>query len=104
MSAFKDAVADDVKGVFLNADEFSDYHDIDGERVLCQIDSDVTGPAKADLEGVFVNTVVVYVASLDLVRRPVEGQPISIDGRLFFVANVSDEQGILAITCGANDQ
>lgn len=104
MSAFKDAVAADVNGVFLNADEFADWHDLDGERVKCLIDTDVTGEAKPELEGVFINALKIYVASCDLVRRPIEGEHFSVDGSLHFVRRVSDEMGLLVITCEVNDQ
>lgn len=104
MSAFKDAVAKDVGSVFLNQDEFADWHDIGGERVKCLIDTDVTGEAKAELEGVFINALRIYVASCDLVRRPIEGEHLSVDGSLHFVRRVSDEMGVLVITCEANEQ
>lgn len=107
MSAFKDAIAADVRNVFLNADEFSDYHDIDGERVLCQIDRNVIGEANGTmahpLEGVFVNTLTIYVGS-DAIEKPVEGQILSVDGSMHGVRSVSDEMGMLVIVAEANEQ
>ena len=33
MKTFKDFSAADVQNVFLNLNEFADYHDIDGEKI-----------------------------------------------------------------------
>jgi hypothetical protein len=107
MSAFKDAVATDVKAVFLNADEFSDYHEINGERVLCQIDKNMIGEASDTqshpLEGVFVNTLTIYVDSNDI-EKPVEGQLLSVDDSMHIVRSVRDEMGVLVIVAEAHDQ
>lgn len=103
MSVFKDAAASDIKRVFLNADEFSDYHDIDGERVLCQIDKNVTKGAAASLEGVFINSLTIYVSSEDI-EKPVEGQILSVDGSMHSVRSVSDEMGVLVIVAEVNEQ
>ncbi len=104
MSAFKDALAVDVKKVFLNADEFSDYHDLDGERVLCQIDKNlIDGAQGTETEGVFVNTLTIYV-SADDIEKPVEGQILSVDDSMHIVRSVSDEMGILVIVAESNEQ
>lgn len=103
MSAFKDAVQADVKNIFLNIDEFAEEHDIDGETVLCIIDSDVMQGAPVTLEGVFVNSKNVYFASGDIVA-PVEGEMMRIDGSFHIVQRVSDEDGVLVVTVTENDQ
>lgn len=102
MSAFKDAVRKDVQTTFLNLDEFADYHEINGEQVTCVIDKDVTGEAptakgNVTIEGVFVNSVTVYVAENALRARPVEGERLEVDGSLHIVRSVSDEAGMWVI-------
>lgn len=103
MSAFKDAVANDVMAVFLNEDEFADVHEINGERVSCVIDTDLTNGAGANLEGVFVNTLNVYVREGDI-DTPVEGAILSVDGSMHLVRSVSVENGMLVIAAEANEQ
>ena len=103
MSAFKDAVAKDVMAVFLNEDEFADVHEVQGERVSCVIDTDVTQGAASSLEGVFVNTVTVYVRVGDI-STPVEGSVLSVDGSMHLVRSVSVEDGMLVIVAEANEQ
>lgn len=106
MKSFKEMLADDVKAVFLNANEFSDYHDLNGERVLCQIDKNIvedSGAGAHPLEAVFVNTLTIYVAAGDI-DKPVEGQILSVDDSMHIVRSVSDEMGVLVIVAEANEQ
>lgn len=107
MSAFKEAVRKDVKGTFINFDEFAYWHTLNGKKVLCIIDKDITSEVAArnrDLEGVFLNTLTIYVEDLDLNPRPVEGELLKVDGSFHLVQSVSDEDGVYAIVCVENQQ
>lgn len=103
MSAFKDAVANDVMAVFLNEDEFADVHEVNGERVSCVIDKNLMQEADASLEGVFVNALTVYLREGDI-DTPVEGAILSVDGSMHLVRGVSVEDGMLVIVAEANEQ
>ncbi|MBR1953289.1 MAG: hypothetical protein IKA32_11955 [Lentisphaeria bacterium] len=102
MSAFKDAVAKDVTAVFLNLDEFADRHNLNGRDVICLVDKDLTDPykqtASSPLEGIFVETLNIYVRPEDMERRPVENELLYLDDKMYFVVNVSDENGLYVIT------
>lgn len=107
MSAFKEAVHKDVKKTFINFDEFAYRHDLNGKEILCIIDKDITSETEArnrDIEGVFLNTLTIYVESSDLQHRPVQGELLKVDGSFHLVKSVSDEDGILAIVCVENEQ
>ena len=109
MSAFKDAVAADVKNVFINVDEFAEEHDINGLIVKCIIDKNITAENPYDttsnrLEGVFANTLTIYVASIDVPIFPVEGELLRVDGSLHIVRKVSNEMGVLEIVAEASEQ
>lgn len=109
MSAFKDAVAADVKNVFINIDEFAEEHDINGLIVKCVIDKNITAGNSFDtsgnpLEGVFTNTLTIYVASRDVPVFPVEGELLRVDGSLHIVRKVSNEMGVLEIVAEASGQ
>ena len=105
MSAFKDAVSRDVKTVFINLDEFADEHVFDGQTVSCIVDKDLTSGANDTishpLDGVFLETLTIYVDAKDITPQPVEGQRIEFDDKRYFVRNVSVEDGILAIVVEA---
>ena len=102
MSRFKDAVAADVKSVFLNLDEFADMHDINGVKIRCVVDVDEIGEA-AQFVGVFKNAVTVYVAVGDM-EAPVEGEIFRLDGSLHEVRRVNIEGDMLVIVAEANEQ
>lgn len=108
MSAFKDAVKNDVKSVFINQDEFADEHVLNGQTVICVIDEDLTttisDTVANPLYGVFVNMLKIYVSPDDLDSVPVEGEVLNVDDKICLVRKVSVEQGILVITAEANEQ
>ena len=108
MSAFKEAIAKDVKGVFINLDEFADKHFINGDSIPCIVDTDITkekGSAYGGIayEGVFINAITIYVAEADI-QRPVEGELLDLDGVNHTVRNVSSEAGVLVILAEVNAQ
>lgn len=108
MSAFKDAVAKDIKSVFINIDEFAYEHDLNGKTVRCVVDKDVIDGAKGTvanpLYGVFLNAITIYVDAKDIDRKPVEGELLSLDKKRYVVRNVSVEDGILVILAEVHDQ
>ncbi|MBE0470508.1 MAG: sugar transporter [Methyloprofundus sp.] len=108
MSRFKDAVAKDIKQVFINPLEFADQHDINGELVDCMIDSDILKERNAQTyaefaEGVNLAQKVIYVALADLPQSPIRGELFFLDGKRFIVDDVAENDGMLEITIGAND-
>lgn len=107
MSAFKDTIKKDIE-TFLNIDEFADRHELNGREIVCLVDKDVTDEAKVSvrnpLEGVFDNTLTIYVKSADLEREPVEGEIFRLDKELYVVASVSSEMGMFTIVAEAKQQ
>ena len=109
MSLFKDTLAKDVKSVFINLDEFADEHILDGKTVVCIVDKDLTtglndSRTSRQFEGVFVNTLTIYLDAKDVETQPVEGQRIKLDDNWYFVRNVNIEEGIFVIIVEANEQ
>jgi hypothetical protein len=102
MSRFKDVVAKDMDSVFLNLDEFAEYHMLDGKRIKCVVSVDVEKSATP--EGIFISTLTVYVKASSLAQKPIEGELWNIDGEFHFVRNVSDEMGMLVVVTEANAQ
>jgi hypothetical protein len=108
MTRFKDAVAADIKGTFINALEFADLHDINGTELLCVIDGDIIQERNARTyseyaEGVFKSQKMVFVAVDDLPERPVKGEIFRLDGELYMVDECAENMGVLEITIEAND-
>lgn len=103
MKSFKDIVAADVKAVFLNEAEFADYHEINDQRILCQLDKNLTTEAEKGLEGLFINAITVYV-SADSMEKPVEGALWNVDGETYLVRSVSEEGGMYVVVAEAHLQ
>lgn len=104
MSRFKDAVHNDIKAVFLNLEEYGEWHRLNGVSVQCVIDKNLTqGTDMGQIIGVFANILTVYVSGDDI-QAPVEGEILSIDGSLHLVKSVSEEGGMLVIVAEANEQ
>lgn len=104
MFTFKDAVDSDIDDVFVDTDEFADPHVINGKRVECVIDTIVTqGGKDAAHLGVFLNQIRVHIRE-GLIKTPVEGQAVKVDGIRFAVRSVSREMGMIVFTAEKNSQ
>ena len=105
MSSFKDVINNDVKTVFLNADEFADEHIINGKKMTVQIDDNeaIERQLKAyQNTGVYVRQMIIYVSADDFGKMPYIGQVINLDGIVYRAVDVSNEAGIYAITIERN--
>ena len=97
MSWFKDMVREDAEEVFLNAEEFAEKHKINGKKVVCIVDTDISDNAKlASLLGVYDNSVVIYVKEGTLPEPKVKSR-LNLDGSLHQVTKTMIEDGMLVI-------
>ena len=105
MSAFKDVVAEDIHRTFLNTDEFSDIHMINGKEMPCQLDSNEQIEREKrmnqNIDGVYLNQKLIYVAASDYGPMPKQGSLVTMDGRKYRVADAIDEGGVYSITLEA---
>jgi hypothetical protein len=108
--SFKDAVAADVKNVFINGLEFADEHDVDGNLIQVVIDDDVLdersgrdGGGLPYADGVFRSMKRLYIAEVDLPRRPVKGELMSLDGEDYLIEKCVSNMGVLEIDIEANE-
>ena len=106
MSAFKDIIANDVHQTFLNIDEFSDTHKVNGKNMPVQIDTNEQIEREKrmnqNVDGVYTNQKLIYVAASDFGPMPKQGTILNLDGKIYRVADAVDEYGIYSITIEAN--
>lgn len=109
MSNLKDVVKKDTE-LFLNLDEFSDIHDINGKEMLVIVDNDLlkdrprqSVEAYHAASGVYVAEKVIFVRESDLGYTPVIDQKFYLDGNLHMVTGCNSQMGILEITLTANE-
>ena len=109
---FKDLIREDVKNVFMNPEEFSDLHTLNGVEVPVQIDNNEQIEREKrfnkNMDGIYVNQKLIYVSAEDYKKAPgraglpKQGPTRSLDGRVYRVADAIDESGIYSITLEAN--
>ena len=106
MSAFKDIIARDVHQTFLNIDEFSDTHKVNGKDMPVQIDTNEQIEREKRMnqnaDGIYMNQKLIYVAASEFGPMPKQGAILNLDGKIYRVADAVDEYGIYSITIEAN--
>ena len=102
MTTFKDDVERDIKNVFIDLTEFSDYHTVDGVIIPCIVNSH-TGDKS--LHGDFMT--LHFKATDYTVKRerlPRHGEWIYLDGKRYDVISVQNDMGVAKITISAYRQ
>ena len=103
---FKEIIAADVHDVFMNTDEFSDMHMVNGVRMAVQIDSNEQIEREKrmnqHMDGIYVNQKLIYVAASDFGNLPAQGSKLILDGKMYTVSDAVSEAGIYSITIEAN--
>ena len=104
---FKELAAEDLRGVFLNPEEYGEAHVVDGKEMVIVVDGlEVVERSKKQreqgrIEGIYEKQVLIYVARSDFGRLPVIGRTLKLDGSIYRIEDAIDEGGIYSITLGA---
>lgn len=107
---FKEQIADDAKNIFLNLDEFADYHVINKKRMPVifdsneMIDREKRYQYKRSLyaDGVYLKELLIYVRAEDFGSLPPVGRTLTLDGKLYTISDAVDEYGIYSLSLEAN--
>lgn len=103
---FKDIVKRDVKEIFLNTEEFSEEHVINGKPMAAQVDNNEQIEREKRLnqhmDGIYVKQILLYVSAEDYGPLPKQGASVSLDKRMYRVADAISEDGVYSITLEAN--
>lgn len=99
---FKDLVAADIAGIFLNREEYASTHTVNGKPMTVIVDeNEVLEREKnkmIEVDGTYKAKRLIYVAKSEFGPRPKQGTQLNFDGRLFKIADCTEEAGMLAIT------
>jgi hypothetical protein len=106
--------ADDLKkrAVWFNDLEFADYHDINGNKILCVFDRYESALAAMDsgrsinkgtvvIAGIQSDLYLLFIRADEYPGSPRIGQEIKVDGRKFYVQGSVVYEGIYEITLKA---
>ena len=104
--SFKDIITDDVHGVFMNPEEVSEMHTVNGIEMAVQIDSNEQIEREKrfnqHMDGIYLNQKLIYVAASDFGPLPKQGSILTLDKRTYRVADAVSEDGVYSITIEAN--
>lgn len=111
MNSFKESYQDDLENAFFDEDEFASRHTIDGkECTVILIDN--TSTARALLKNALnpkeaaVNKIssILYIRDMDAEKlkrtKFTSNSVINLDGKKYFVQNVSHTDGVYRLTIG----
>ncbi len=96
MSAFTDMVASDRDSVFLNLDEYSEEHDIDG-KVIKVVLENVSIEEKDNTQALSEATYRLYAKTEELNGRKMAGETLYIDDVGYTVKSWLDNMGITTV-------
>ena len=103
---FKETVAADVHNVFMNPEEFSEIHSVNGKEMPVQIDSieqiEREKRVNQHMDGIYANQKLIYVAADDFGKLPKQGTLLKLDARTYRVADAIEEDGVYSITLEAS--
>lgn len=103
---FKEIIKNDVRQVFMNTDEFSETHTINGKEMPVQIDSNEQIEREKrmnqNMDGIYKNQKLIYVSAEDFGALPKQGAMLNMDGKMYKVEDAIHEDGVYSITLGAN--
>ncbi len=101
LMAFKNVLANDIKKVFLNFEEFGEIHKINGQEVLLIIDeNELTEREKRIYRGdgeLYRKQLLFYVAAEDFGTLPSPGRILDLDGKKYLIREAANEDGIYSI-------
>ena len=104
--SFKDACRQDIDTVFMNVDEFSGTHVIDGKTMTVHFDDlehiEREKRMKSTMDGLSVRQILVYVKASEFGPLPARGRALVLDGKRYIVVDAADENGIYTLTLEAN--
>lgn len=100
---FKEQIAADISGTFLNCLEFADTHTVNGKEMAVVVDDnellerDKAKILAAQTEGIYKARRLIYVAKAEFGPRPAQGVSLTLDRRAYRVKTCTEEAGVLAI-------
>ena len=107
---FKEQIALDNKQVFMNLDEFSETHTINGKEMPCIIDNNESIDREKRYrynhslyaDGVYIKQLLIYVKADDFGPLPAIGRLLTFDKKSYIITDAINEDGIYSLCLEAN--
>ncbi|MGG7200758.1 hypothetical protein ACQPUL_08425 [Clostridium butyricum] len=100
---FKELINEDVCNVFMNDEEFSDIHLVDGKEMSVMIDEyeHVERSKSKYGDGLHTRQKLIYLKANEYGRLPSIGKQLNLDGKVYKITDATDEGGLYSITLEA---
>ena len=103
MSGFRDAVARDIHGVFLNLDFFGDRYRVEGREIPIVVDNDELKERQGGQDlAVAESATLFYARTADLPPRRPAGESLNINGRECIVDDWQEDMGMSTVVLRQN--
>lgn len=107
---FKEQIAKDNKNVFMNEEEFTEKHTVNGREMPCivdnneMIDREKRYQYKRSLhgDGIYLKELLIYVREEDFGPLPAVGRTIGFDKKNYIISDAINEDGIYSLCLEAN--
>ena len=97
MRSFKEQLEKDFDDTFFNLDEFAELHTIDGNEIPVVVDNEallsLNMGKTVETDGIFTDSIIIFVQRKYLDYEPVIGQVIEFDGVTYPIDNVLSDTG-----------
>ena len=107
---FKEQIALDNKTVFMNTDEFSETHLVNGTKMPCVVDNNELVDREKRYrynhslysDGIYIKQQLIYVKAEDFGPLPAIGRLITFDKKSYIVTDAINEDVIYSLCLEAN--
>ncbi len=107
MRSFKEQLEKDFDDTFFNLDEFAELHTIDGKEIPVVVDNEILIELNmgktVNSDGIFTDSIIIFVQRKYLDYEPVIGQVIDYDGVTYLVDNVLSDTGGYTVILRGNE-
>lgn len=101
--SFKDQILKDLDAVFLNVDEFAEYHRVEGAEIPVVVDSDQLNKLKkGQILGLVEADMLLMGRETDFPRDLDPGRLLNVDGRELIVVNSGKDMGLAEVALRQN--
>ena len=107
---FKEQIVSDNRTVFMNLDDFSETHNINGKDIPCLIDNNELIDRERRYkyqhsmyaDGIYMKQLLIFVRAEDFGPLPVIGRVITFDKKMYTISDSINEDGIYSLCLEAN--
>ena len=101
--SFKEQILKDLDTVFLNVDEFAEYHRVEGAEIPVVVDNDQLNKLKeGQILGLVEADMLLMGKESDFPRDLEPGRLLNVDGRELIVVNSGKDMGLVEVALRQN--